>query len=175
MNKQCNKKIIKRVVYIIFLCAFISLLNVNVEAKVKKNKNDVKALKSIISEQRKKGAKVEKNIDNDIYEWSKKTGRLVGIYWSFRDLKGTIDFNRLDGLEELSVSYNSIQKLSISKLTKLKVLECYHNKLETLKLENLTNLKRLECNNNKIRTLNIKKLKKLKVLNCNKNKIKVME
>ncbi|MDO4167687.1 MAG: Ig-like domain-containing protein, partial [Eubacteriales bacterium] len=55
---------------------------------IKKNASDVAALKQLIKKQQKAGATVPKDINASCYTWNDK-GRLSGIAWNQKKLKGT--------------------------------------------------------------------------------------
>lgn len=62
----------------------------NVEAKVKKDADDVKALNQIIKEQESKGVRLCTRFDDKrCYKWNDKTGRLEKIDWEYDEIKGT--------------------------------------------------------------------------------------
>ena len=93
-NKMC---ISISLMLILLLCMFTATSK-NIYAQ-SKDSNDVKAIQSIITIQRNKGAKVSTNLDNKRqYKWSKKTGRLREINWYKKGLKGNINFNKLTEL-----------------------------------------------------------------------------
>lgn len=84
-----------KVMFLMFLLLVCSFAAIPVEAKVKKNDNDVKALKQIIKQQRKRGAVVPKKMNGWSFKWDKKTGRLIEINWEKVKLKGSVNFNKL--------------------------------------------------------------------------------
>lgn len=85
----------------IIWCVYGNIKNIYAQSK---DSNDVKAIQSIITIQRNKGAKVSTNLDNKRqYKWSKKTGRLREINWYKKGLKGNINFNKLTELRYINV------------------------------------------------------------------------
>lgn len=70
----------------------------------KKNETDVEILQKLIKQQRELGATVSEDIDD--YNWS-GTGRLVGLGWSSKQLKGTINVEGLDALRYIYCEDNS--------------------------------------------------------------------
>ncbi len=73
----------------------------------KKNETDVEILQKLIKQQRELGAAVSEDIDDSFdYHWS-GTGRLVGISWSYDQLKGTINVEGLDALRYIYCEDNS--------------------------------------------------------------------
>ena len=193
--KNNYRFIMKILIVLVFVVGCFISQNTNVEAKVKKNVHDVKALKQIIKQQRNRGARVPRNINARKYKWDKKTGRLVKINWRSLKVAGKVDFNRLKGLKELECSSNQITELNVNRLKSLKYLYCKKNKIERLRITRLTKLKELECGynnikklnvdknaklnylkfqNNQIKKINLKKLKKLQFLWCSNNKLETL-
>ena len=130
-NKMC---ISISLMLILLLCMFTATSK-NIYAQ-SKDSNDVKAIQSIITIQRNKGAKVSTNLDNKRqYKWSKKTGRLREINWYKKGLKGNINFNKLTELRYINVKRNSLKNISLNKVEKLKILMCQKNKLNKLILK----------------------------------------
>ena len=71
------------VVIVVLTVGLFIVSNTSTYAKVKKNENDVRALKKIIEVQVKKGANINTNLnDKSVYRWGKKNGRLIRIDWS---------------------------------------------------------------------------------------------
>lgn len=145
----------------------------NVEAKVAKNENDVKALKIIIKEQRVKGATVSTDLSSHTqYVWNSKTGRLKKIMWEDKGVQGKLVLSQFAGLEYVDVNSNDISVLKINRLAKLKFLACSDNKLKKLKVAKLKKLEVLNCNKNKIKKLELSNNKKLKELTARIIKLK---
>lgn len=119
-NKMC---ISISLMLILLLCMFTATSK-NIYAQ-SKDSNDVKAIQSIITIQRNKGAKVSAKLDNKKqYKWSKKTGRLREINWYKKGLKGKINFNKLIELRYINVKRNNLKNIDINKLKNLDVLMC---------------------------------------------------
>ena len=142
------------------------LLNINnsedVNAKVKKNKEDVAALRKIIHYERKRDAWVGRSINNkEQYTWNKETGHLEKIKWYHKGLRGTLDLNELKHLTEVDVSCNKLKGIKVNKSRKIKKLNCFYNKIKVLKVGKLKKLKELDCGDNKIKKLDLRKLKSL--------------
>ena len=83
-----------------------------------KHKKDVVNLRKIIKAQRKLGADVSTNLDSKEYTWSKH-GRLTGIYWSGKGLKGTLSLEK-----KRSSLFYRLKNLDVSNNTKLEELYC---------------------------------------------------
>ena len=99
-KRQKNICVIIALSLVILSCIFAGTSK-SVYAKTK-NSSDVKAIKKIIAVQKKRGEKVGTNLNNKKqYQWNKKTGRLQGINWHKKKLKGKISFNKLKGLKNI--------------------------------------------------------------------------
>lgn len=170
-----NKLHIYKVFCFTLLLFSICSISINVEAKVKKNAHDVKALKQIIKQQRNRGAEVPRKMNAWTYKWDKKTGRLVKIDWENLNVNGKVDFNELKGLKNLKCGFNEITELKVNRLQKLEYLSCEKNRLKKLKLTRLVRLKSLECSNNNLKKLNLKKNVKLRYLRFHDNKIEEID
>ncbi|MCM1235697.1 MAG: hypothetical protein NC489_36850 [Ruminococcus flavefaciens] len=165
----------------------------NTGKTVKKNKKDVAALKALIAKQRKRGAFISKDINSKKYTW--KSGRLTGIDWHDKELRGKISFSSLTALTYLNCernyltkldlsknkaltyldcSYNSLTKLNLPKNKALTYLDCYMNQLTKLDLSKNTKLTYLDCSvNNQLTRLDLSKNTKLKELSCRGNLTKL--
>ena len=130
MKKNKKEKtaiaIIRVLIVVLFIVGCFFYPKVNAEAKVKKNADDVKALKEIIKSQYKKGGKVSKNLnDKEEYGWSKKTGKLIKINWSETvRLKGSLNLSKLTNLKYLKCSDVNLKSLNISNLARLEIVDC---------------------------------------------------
>ena len=173
--KNNYRIIMKILIVIVFVVVGFISQNTNVEAKVKKNTHDVKALKQIIKQQRNRGAEVPRKMNAWTYKWDKKTGRLVKIDWENLNVNGKVDFNELKGLKNLKCGFNEITELKVNRLQKLEYLSCEKNRLKKLKLTRLVRLKSLECSNNNLKKLNLKKNVKLRYLRFHDNKIEEID
>lgn len=175
---MCNRRQKHICIFALFLlicsCIFAGTSK-SVYAKAK-NINDVKALQKIITVQKAKGSKVSANLNNKKqYKWNKKTGRLQGINWRKKKLKGKISFNKLRGLKNIDISNNKVTKIHIDKLTKFEVLNCSKNKLTKINVKQNKELAALDCSNNKLKKLNVLKHKKLEVLDCSHNRLEKLK
>ena len=170
MNNKL-KKIIKIDIFLILLMILCSS-SLQTNASIKKNNQDVKALNKIISTQKKRGAKVSTDIDNQKqYRWDKKTGRLSSLIWNRKKIKGKIDISSFKGLKNVYLKKNKITNIKLGKLNKLKRLWISYNKLKRINTTKIKNLKDFDCDNNNINKLNISKNVNLKILGCAHNKL----
>lgn len=112
-----------------------------------KNKSDIEALEKIIQLQLKRGAVVSNDINNtDEYIWEK--GRLVGIVWNNKKLKGDLPVSEIPVLEKLWCEGNELTSLDLTDCTTLCWLYCRKNLLTELNLIGCTSLVKLECDDN---------------------------
>ena len=140
-NIKLEKTPITIILSLMILFGVFTATSKNIYAQ-SKDSNDVKAIQSIITIQRNKGAKVSTNLDNKRqYKWSKKTGRLREINWYKKGLKGNINFNKLTELRYINVKRNSLKNISLNKVEKLKILMCQKNKLNKLYIKENKKLK----------------------------------
>lgn len=170
-----NKLYAYKMLCFVILLFFVGSITVNVEAKVKKNAHDVKALKQIIKQQRNRGAEVPRKMNAWTYKWDKKTGRLVKIDWENLNVNGKVDFNELKGLKNLKCGLNEITELKVNRLQKLEYLSCEKNRLKKLRITRLIKLKVLDCSHNYIKKLDVNKNIKLRYLGFQNNKIKKID
>lgn len=106
--------------------------------------DDVKALKKIIEAQVASGAIISTDWSNSgNYTWDKQTGRLIGIDWTGKNLKGAISFSKLTALKELNCSYNQLTSLDVSGCTALQKMDCTFNRLTSLDVSGNKALKEL--------------------------------
>lgn len=106
--------------------------------------DDVKALKKIIEAQVASGAIISTDLSNSgNYTWDKQTGRLIGIDWTGKNLKGAISFSKLTALKELNCSFNQLTSLDVSGCTALQKMDCTGNKLTSLDVSGNKALKEL--------------------------------
>ena len=136
------------------LLIVLQAIGINQTKVYAKNKNDVRALKNIIQVQRKRGAKVSKNI-NDTNEYRWKKGRLIYLNWSGNKVKGKLRLNKLTRLESIELNDNQVTNLYVSKCRRLNYLDCSENKLKKLNVSKLKILKELDCHKNKIKKLSL--------------------
>lgn len=139
--------------------------------KTKKNAGDVKALKQLIKEQSKLGAKIRTNIDSSQYKWNKKNGKLTGIYWGECNLQEDILLPKLTGLKEFSVYGNQLSTIDAGKCTALVELACQNNQLTSLHVNGCKNLKHLLCENNQLTSLDVSNCTLLANFYCNLNQL----
>lgn len=105
---------------------------------------DVNALKKIIEAQVASGAIISTDLSNSgNYTWDKQTGRLIGIDWTGKNLKGDISFSKLTALKELNCSYNQLTSLDVSGCTALQKMDCTFNRLTSLDVSGNKALKEL--------------------------------
>lgn len=105
---------------------------------------DEKALKKIIEAQVASGAYISTDLSNSVsYTWDKKTGRLIGIDWTGKNLKGAISFSKLTALKELNCTFNQLTSLDVSGCTALEKMDCTGNKLTSLDVSGNKALKEL--------------------------------
>ena len=105
---------------------------------------DVNALKKIIEAQVASGAIISTDLSNSgNYTWDKQTGRLIGIDWTGKNLKGAISFSKLTALKELNCSFNQLTSLDVSGCTALKKMDCTFNRLTSLDVSGNKALKEL--------------------------------
>lgn len=142
------------------------VLTTKITVTIEKNKNDVNALKTIISSQKNAGANIDANLDGNRYIWDKKTHRLVSVDWSGAGLQGEISFSGLPELEELYCDDNEITNLDISKNSNLNILDCNSNPLTSLDISKNENLIGLNCSKTKLTSLDISENTKMTILYC---------
>ena len=193
-----HKDTIRRSISLFLTIAFafgliISVSPATVEAAVKYNKTDVAVINNIIAKNGLKGYKKDKPATWDFAKW--KSGRVVSLNLSSRNLKGALNVSKLVNLTELycvnnkltsiNVSTNKklkilycgvnrLTKLTVTNNTALTVLSCYSNRLTSLNVSKNVNLKSLECDSNKLTSLNVSKNIRLEVLFCGFNKLKAL-
>ena len=103
----------------------------------------MKALKKIIEAQVASGANISTDLDSWQYTWDIQTGRLTGIDWTGKNLKGAISFSKLTALKELNCSYNQLTSLDVSGCTALQKMDCTFNRLTSLDVSGNKALKEL--------------------------------
>ena len=148
----------------------------NTEKKIDgKSAADVKALKKLIEEQKALGATVSENLDDGTqYEWGDGgtyNGKLLGINWEGKQLKGSISLTAFDALGNLHVNNNQLTSLDASKNSRLTYLYCQQNQLTSLYLDSGENLVYLQCEQNQLTSLNLDTCKKLTDLLAANNQI----
>lgn len=141
---------------------------------IKKNAADVAALKQLIKKHRKAGAKVPEDINSMYYSWNEK-GRLDGISWSDKKLKGSISFSKLPSLEWISVYDNQLTGLDITGNVNLTEIDCTSNRLTKLDVTHNTKLEELHFQRNKLTELDITRNVMLKQLGGPFNRLKKLD
>ena len=135
-----------------------------------KNATDVSVLESIVKEQLAAGADVPVDLDNeDVYCWD-DNGNLYAIYWSDRELKGSISFSGLVSLQRVYCKNNNLTKLNASNCGQIYVIECDHNELSELSVQGCIELEGLFCDNNALKKVDgLEGCNKLNILDCQEN------
>ncbi|MFG6329903.1 MAG: Ig-like domain-containing protein [Lachnospiraceae bacterium] len=134
-------------------------------------KNDKDALKQLIAKQRKSGATVSEDLNNDDeYEWD-DNGNLTYIQWSGCSLSGDISFSSFKKLKGLRCNSNKLTSLDVSKNAVLESLSCSSNNLTSLDISKNTALISLSCSSNKLASLDISKNTALETLYCDENNL----
>ena len=129
------------------------------------NEQDVAALKKIIAEQIKNGAKVSENLDSSQYRW--EDGKLTEIAWDGKKLSGNLDVSGCENLVYLSCGNNQLKCLNVNGCTNLKQLNCMLNQLTGLDVSGCENLESLNCSLNvQLTSLDVSNNKKLSDLRC---------
>lgn len=88
------------------------------------------------------------------------------------DLKGIEYFTELTSL---SVTYNSLTSLDLSKNTKITYLNCSYNRLENIFISNLSELYNLNCEFNYLKELDLSGNGELTVLYCRHNVLESLD
>ncbi len=88
-----------------------------------RNEQDIELLKSIIKQQRALGATVSEDLDSEEYSWN-DLGRLRGISWDDKGVKGTLSLEGFGGLEYFYCEKNELTYLDISKNGRLESSRC---------------------------------------------------
>lgn len=137
--------------------------------------SDVEALQKIIEEQNAQGAHVLTDLKNsEIYTWDSE-GRLIGIRWSYNDLRGTISFENLTALKFLECRYTQLEGLDVSNCVVLSSLDCRSNQLSSLDVSSCTELTWLNCERNKLESLNVNGCTQLSTLYCDHNQLSSLD
>jgi hypothetical protein len=141
-----------------------------VDGSENKNREDVELLKSIIKEQKDKGAKVSGNLNSEQYSWS-KDGRLKAIYWTEYGLgiKESLDIHpsgsQFEELEDILIQNCDIESLDIYDLPELRLLDVRDNyNLESLRVDDQYKLEDLYVDNTKISDLDLSNCESLRLL-----------
>ena len=88
-----------------------------------RNEQDIELLKSIIKQQRALGATISEDLNSDEYSWN-DLGRLRGIYWENKGVKGTLSLEGFGGLKYFYCTKNELTYLDISKNGRLESSCC---------------------------------------------------
>ncbi len=140
-----------------------------------KDENDVRELSAIIASQRERGSNVSEDIDGSEYSWNWQTGKLTGIDWGYKELKGKLDVSGLTSLRSLDCRGNQLAELDVSGLTSLTSLYCYRNQLTELNVSGCTSLRSLDCDDNQLTELDVSGLASLLDLFCGGNQIQELD
>ena len=81
------------------------------EAKL--NEKDKNALKDIIENIKSSGVDISDNMGDSDYTWD-ESGNLVGIDWTDKELKGTLDLSGLDSLKDVNCNNNLLTDIKVS-------------------------------------------------------------
>ena len=108
------------------------------EAKL--NEKDKNALKNIIDNIKSNGVDVSDNMGDSDYTWD-ESGNLVGIDWTDKELKGTLDLSGLDSLKDVNCNNNQLTDIKVSGNASLEELSCDSNKLEKLRKQEFIKIK----------------------------------
>lgn len=127
------------------------------------NEQDMEALENLIAKQKELG--VDTSDMSYATKWTVK-GRLVGIYWIDRELKGTISFSAFTALRDLQCGNNQLTSLDVSNCVNLEVLDCSKNRLTSLDVSKNLNLGYLYCRGNQISRLDLTNNTVLEFLGC---------
>jgi hypothetical protein len=143
------------------------------------NQQDVAAVEKILQEQKDTTIEQEKNFihtdlfdlsNEDYYTWT--DGRLTGINWNCRNLRGNLSFATLTELSVLDCGANwEMTGLDVSKNTKLEVLTLASSKLNSLDVSNNTALKTLIFSYNAVSNIDLSNNVNLTKLYCEGNQI----
>ncbi|MCI5806424.1 MAG: DUF5011 domain-containing protein [Clostridium sp.] len=135
-----------------------------------KNATDVSILEGIVKEQLAAGANIPVDLDNeDVYCWD-DNGNLYAIYWSDRELKGSISFSGLVSLQCVYCNNNNLTKLNASNCGQIYEIVCDHNELSELCVQGCIELEGLFCDNNALKKVNgLEDCNKLNILDCQEN------
>ena len=130
------------------------------------NESDVEIITNIIKQQKALGANLSEDLDADDSGLTWENGRLVRIYWSYRNLSGEISFAGLDALEVLWLEDNQLSGIDITGDTSLTFLNCLVNQLSSLDVSHNTNLTDLDCGGNQLSSLDVSNCQQLTYLRC---------
>ncbi len=144
-----------------------------------KSAEEVKALKELIAAQRALGATVSEDInDGSQYEWGDAgviSGKLVGINWENKQLKGDLSVTAFDMLASLKVNNNQLTSLDCSNRKKLTYLYCQQNQLTSLSLGQTKKLNYLQCEQNLLTSLDLSACVNLQELLAGSNRFLAMD
>ena len=135
-----------------------------------KNATDVSILEGIVKEQLAVGANIPVDLNNeDVYCWD-DNGNLYAIYWSDRELRGSISFSGLVSLQRVYCKYHNLTKLNASDCGQIYTIECDHNELSELCVQGCIELEGLFCDNNALKKVDgLEDCNKLNILDCQEN------
>ncbi|MDE7425643.1 MAG: helix-turn-helix domain-containing protein [Lachnospiraceae bacterium] len=148
-----------------------------------KNVSDVEILSDIIQQQIALGASVSKNLNNGAYIWD-NDGRLVGIYWNDKHLRGNLSLAGLDALKQFTCSHyynistedkNRLTGLDISQNPALTRLICTDNEITSIDLSKAPNLVEVSLQRNSLATLDVSQNPKLVSLSFAENHILTLD
>lgn len=142
---------------------------ITVKEQSKSGLDDMAALKKIIKEQKALGTELPDDPEDYNYDWEK--GKLIGINWSFCELKGTVSFSDFTGLKYLQCGDNQLTKVDVSGCKKLETFDCGNNQLKKVDVSKCTELTMFGCNGNQLTKIDISKCKALEELSCDRNQL----
>ena len=148
-----------------------------------KNASDVEILMDIIEQQIALGASVSTNLDDGAYIWD-NDGRLVGIHWIDKRLRGNLSLAGLDALEDFTSFHfyntssevkNRLTGLDISQNPALTSLTCRDNEITSINLSKAPNLVEVSLQRNVLTSLDVSQNSKLVTLSVGENNISVLD
>ena len=148
-----------------------------------KNASDVEILMDIIEQQISLGASVSIDLDDGAYIWD-NDGRLVGIHWVDKQLRGNLSLAGLDALEDFTCFHfyntssevkNRLTGLDISHNPALTSLTCRDNEITSIDLSKAPNLVEISLQRNALTSLDVSQNSKLVTLSCGENNISVLD
>ena len=148
-----------------------------------KNASDVEILMDIIEQQIALGASVSTNLDDGAYIWD-NDGRLVGIHWIDKRLRGNLSLAGLDALEDFTSFHfyntssevkNRLTGLEISQNPALTSLTCRDNEITSINLSKAPNLVEVSLQRNVLTSLDVSQNSKLVTLSVGENNISVLD
>jgi len=100
---------------------------------------------------------------------------LEGSGFSSPEIVDLTGIEMFTNLEDLNISYNSIDYFDFGQIPSLKKLSCQYNEMSNLNLQNNTNLVTLYCQSNELTNLNISQNTLLESLDCHSNQLSTLD